>query len=587
MNSQTKTCQNCHLEFTIEPEDFAFYKKIDVPPPTFCPQCRMQRRFGFRNLLNLYKRTCSLCGESIVSMYDAEAPFPVYCPPCWWGDGWDAMQYGTDYDFSKPFFRQFRELLEEVPRVALINENSARSDYCNHAISCKNCYMCFSIGDSVDSFYSSPQIVNIRNCTSCSMVRDDELCAEIVNCDKSYALRYSRNSIGCMNSWFLLNCRNCRDCVGCVNLRNKQYHIFNIPYTKAGYENKLKELDLGGYAKLCEFGEKFRAFLLRNIHRWAISENSVNVTGDNIIESKNCKEVFVAFHAEHCAYSFVLTNGKDSYDTNHMYPNGELCYETISAIESTAAVGCSMLRTGCSRIWYSDGCVGCADSFGCVSVKKRSYCVLNKQYTKDEYEKLTEKIRAHMAEMPYRDAKGRTYGFGEFFPVETSPFAYNQSVAMEYFPLSQEKAVVEGYGWNIPKERNYTVTLKAEELPDHVNEAGDSIVSETIGCSHGQKCLHNCTTAFRILPEELALYRRISIPLPRTCPNCRYAERMAQRNPPKLWHRKCACDYNVYANTVKHSHHPEGKCPNEFETSYAPDRPEIVYCESCYNSEVA
>ncbi len=41
----------------------------------------------------------------------------------------------------------------------------------------------------------------------------------------------------------------------------------------------------------------------------------------------------------------------------------------------------------------------------------------------------------------------------------------------------------------------------------------------------------------------------------------------------------------VYMNTGEH-HHGKGRCPNEFETSYAPDRPEIVYCESCYQSEV-
>jgi len=27
-------------------------------------------------------------------------------------------------------------------------------------------------------------------------------------------------------------------------------------------------------------------------------------------------------------------------------------------------------------------------------------------------------------------------------------------------------------------------------------------------------------------------------------------------------------------------------CTNEFETPYAPDRPEIVYCEECYNKEI-
>jgi hypothetical protein len=47
----------------------------------------------------------------------------------------------------------------------------------------------------------------------------------------------------------------------------------------------------------------------------------------------------------------------------------------------------------------------------------------------------------------------------------------------------------------------------------------------------------------------------------------------------KLWHRQCMCSKN-------HPHHG-GRCSNEFETSYSPDRKEIVYCEQCYNSEVA
>jgi hypothetical protein len=32
--------------------------------------------------------------------------------------------------------------------------------------------------------------------------------------------------------------------------------------------------------------------------------------------------------------------------------------------------------------------------------------------------------------------------------------------------------------------------------------------------------------------------------------------------------------------------HGDKKCEVEFETSYAPDRPEIVYCEKCYQQEV-
>ena len=53
----------------------------------------------------------------------------------------------------------------------------------------------------------------------------------------------------------------------------------------------------------------------------------------------------------------------------------------------------------------------------------------------------------------------------------------------------------------------------------------------------------------------------------------------------KLWHRTCMCKgTNDKGNTVDHGH--DGKCLNEFETPYAPDRSEIIYCEKCYQKEV-
>ncbi|MEK9166603.1 MAG: hypothetical protein AAB846_02615, partial [Patescibacteria group bacterium] len=73
----TKNCQNCRKEFTIRPEDFAFYAKMNVPPPTFCPHCRYVRRLLNRNEWALYRRKCDATGEDIVSIYKPGAPFPV------------------------------------------------------------------------------------------------------------------------------------------------------------------------------------------------------------------------------------------------------------------------------------------------------------------------------------------------------------------------------------------------------------------------------------------------------------------------------------------------------------------------------
>ncbi|MDI6883331.1 MAG: zinc-ribbon domain containing protein [Patescibacteria group bacterium] len=64
-NSKLVKCQNCQKEFTIEPDDLEFYAKIKVPPPTWCPECRLVRKLVWRNERIFYKRTCELCGKSI------------------------------------------------------------------------------------------------------------------------------------------------------------------------------------------------------------------------------------------------------------------------------------------------------------------------------------------------------------------------------------------------------------------------------------------------------------------------------------------------------------------------------------------
>src|SRR3989338_727468 len=121
MNTTTerRDCQNCRAEFTIAPEDFTFYQKIDVPPPTFCPACRLARRLAWRNDRSLFARACDLCQQQIIALYPARTPFPVYCNSCWYSDAWDPLQFGRDYDVSQPFFTQFKQLQKVVPRLAL------------------------------------------------------------------------------------------------------------------------------------------------------------------------------------------------------------------------------------------------------------------------------------------------------------------------------------------------------------------------------------------------------------------------------------------------------------------------------------
>ncbi len=593
MQQETKTCQNCKKEFTIEPDDFAFYEKIKVPAPTFCPECRQIRRMVFRNERTLYKRKCEAPGhsEETFSVFSPDNPQKVYCHKAWWGDSWDGITFGRDYDFKKPFFSQIQELWREVPDIAVLNINPVNSDYCSITEGNKNCYLVVG-GDFNENTNYSAFIFNSKECADCYWDTKCEQNYETVDCLNCTKLKYSRYCEGCYDSSFLFNCKNCHDCLGCVNLSNKAHCLFNEQLSKEEYQQKMKELNINSYAAIQNLKKRFAGHSIKYPRKFARIIRAVNSVGDNLEETKNCYKVFDVFGgAEDSRYLWLTySNVKNCVDCDHLGLKSELAYE-VSTIYPGSRCMFSRFIFSCHDVQYSNNCHNCSYLFGCIGLRSKQYCILNRQYTKEEYEALVPKIIEHMDTMPYKDMGGRIYKYGEFFPAEISPFAYNETVAQELSPLSREQAQAQGVKWKVANEKKYAPTIKSKDLPDTISQVPDSVTSEIISCEHAGSCNHQCATAFKIIPSELQFYKAMDIPLPHLCPNCRHYERLAQRNPSKLWHRKCQCAggkslNGVYSNTAKHQH-GDGQCHNEFETSYAPDKPEIIYCEQCYQAEVA
>lgn len=162
---ETKPCRSCGTSFVVTDRDMDFYdrispvfagKKEPIPPPTLCPDCRQRRRMAWRNERKLYRRKCDLTGRDIVSIHSPDKSSTVYHPDAWWGDGWDTLSYGREYDFSRSASEQLRELSAVVPKKALnqkgTNENS---EYCNIIKSMKDCYLCFAATESEGVMYSN------------------------------------------------------------------------------------------------------------------------------------------------------------------------------------------------------------------------------------------------------------------------------------------------------------------------------------------------------------------------------------------------------------------------------------------------
>ena len=190
MNQETRACQNCKTEFRIEPEDFAFYEKMRVPPPTWCPECRMIRRMIWRNERNLYRRKDDASGKEVFSGILPQAPVTMYEKEYWWSDAWDPMEYGRDYDYTRPFFEQFRELAYAVPWPSRNILNLVNSDYANNADNLKNCYLCFNSGTAEDSAYVV-DTVSQKNCFDITSTTKAELCYDGMAVRESFKAFYS------------------------------------------------------------------------------------------------------------------------------------------------------------------------------------------------------------------------------------------------------------------------------------------------------------------------------------------------------------------------------------------------------------
>jgi hypothetical protein len=162
--------------------------------------------------------------------------------------------------------------------------------------------------------------------------------------------------------------------------------------------------------------------------------------------------------------------------------------------------------------------------------------------------------------------------YGEFLSVESSAFTYNETVANEYYPLTREEVLAKGWRWqdDLPQTKGQE-TIKPEELSDDIKDIPESIVKEILVCL-------GCGRNYKLIKQEVDFYKKINLPIPRHCPYCRHMERIHLRNPRRLWARQCMCD------NTKHGH--AEICPNKFATPYAPDRPEKVFCEECYQKEI-
>lgn len=550
-----KNCNQCGTVFTFSPEELALYEKFDAKPQDLCFECRHKNRLIFRNERVLYKRKCDATGKEIVSIYSPDSPLKVYSSDYWYGDKWDALEYGREYDPDRPIFEQLLELHKVVPRAALINLKDENSEYCNMSVGNKDCYLVFG-GDFNDGCMYGTLCMHNRDSLDIDYSSGSELCYMMDNSMDCYSCSFTWDSKGCTDCHFVTDCSGCSDCIFCSNQVNKSYMIDDVQYGKDEYIARKKETLTGSLKKQRENWKKFKEMRARRIAKYGHIIACENCTGDYLKNSKNCHNAFDVSDSEDVNDTIFAAGSKDSFNNSLIGNNAELVFNGIAVLGATG-VRSSYFVLGGANVEFSEQMINSQDCFMCNGLNHKQYCILNRQYSKEDYFALRARIVENMKKSGEWDM---------FLPREFSCFTYNESTAMRYFPLSKEQAESQGYQWKDEDARNYAA--QTYPVPDKIAAVKDDLLDQVLACKARLDGGAACGRNFRVIAAELKFYRSRSLPVPGTCPDCRQKQRISLRNPLKIHDRKCA------------------KCGTPIKTTYPPQSPEMVYCESCYLKEV-
>ena len=563
---ETKQCKSCGVMFHITDKDMGFYdkvspifggKKYQIPSPKLCPDCRQQRRYSWRNQRTLYRRICDFSWQSLIAMFPPDVIFPVYHNKYRRSNENDPLQFGQEFVSNVSFLEQYLQLQKKVPRFhrySYAEDRMINSEYTHCTWDLKDCYLVFATSDAERSHYSD-YLTHSNDCLDVLLCEWCTQCYQCVDIENCYNVMYSNSCIDCKDSYWLDDCINCTNCIGCVGLRNQQYSILNTAYTKEEYEKKKGEIIDNKWIFAKDFLSLYNKLYLNVPKKYMHGNNNDRVVWDFINNSKNVSYGYDIKNSEDIKYCAHFNSGKSCMDFSSRW-EAELCYEISGGWENMYKSIFCVMSFGCTNSAYCDFCFYCHDCFGCVGLTNKQYCILNKQYTKEEYEELVPKVIERMIIDWQR---------WEFFPISVSIFGYNASLAQEYFPLVPETAkkkwyprIDKEYPLNIPENAK---KIFAKDIPMDIKDVSDDILDTIIICEVTAK-------PYRIIKQELDFYRKHTIPLPRKHPDQRYLERFNSKNPRKLRDRNCM------------------KCWIDIKTSYSPDKKEIVYCETCYNHEI-
>lgn len=293
------------------------------------------------------------------------------------------------------FYTEFKKLVKSKPHNAVSSRAAHNCSYGDYIYYSKNAYLSYFLMDCADCYYSE-YLAKCRDCVDCAYLANGELCYECLDCNDLYNCSFLEDCHGCCDCDFCLDCIDCKNCFGCFGLRRQQFRIFNKPYAQNDWRKKVAALKKNPLQKILkilipEF-EKHPRLFARQLKG---GERSL---GDYIYFSDNCYQCFNVRNTENCAYVSEILNPEFRSLNNvdcDFSSSIELCYDCHDANQCN---NCSFINhcSSCSDCNYCCYCYNCQDCLGCAYLTNKQYCILNRQFTRDEYFFAINKIKEEL-----------------------------------------------------------------------------------------------------------------------------------------------------------------------------------------------
>ena len=486
--------------WTMSDKDIEMFRRFNVPPLTVHPETYLKQMLALHTGFSWWWNKDVATGKPIITNVHPHTEFKVMNDDAWYQE--DFTKDHLEIDLQKPFFEQLYALATTVPISAQKNFEKPHNSIARH-----------SFGDE-DSYFVEGSISKRMLFGAGSFhVEDSAEIAYSQNIMQSYNVSHSSNlntcivareCRDCISSSFIFDCRDCEFCFMSSNKRHRKFLFYDEQLTETEWKERMSRIDLSDFDTFHTFESDFFKLMDKEaIWPENFNEQCENVNGEYLNKCVNAERAWFSDGAKNIRWAIW-----DNFTTDDAAmgcdPGSTHCYGNPASVNSSNCRFC-YFATRSQDCEYCFEVYDCEQCFGCVGLRRKKFCILNKQYTEEEYYEKLDELKSAMLD------RGE---YGEIFPQRfaLTPFQHSafQSVfegtpeIKEQIGVSDFDASLNGaYGDWQGREMH-----EINEMPKKIDEVGDEWIGKPV-------IDHSINRPFAINGSELAFYRKMRLPLRR------------------------------------------------------------------------